>query len=119
MYLSLLECPRCGTTYRADVLQNLCACGSPLLARYDLGAIRVTREEIASRPADLWRYRELLPVSSPENVVSLGEGWTPMWRAERYGVHIGLSNLLVKDEGLIPTGSFKARGAAVGISRAR
>lgn len=119
MYLSTLECPRCHLLYDAGVLQNLCACGSPLLARYDLAAVSVSREEIASRPADLWRYRELLPVADPSHITTFGEGWTPMWRADRYGVQIGLSNLLIKDEGLIPTGSFKARGAAVGISRAR
>ena len=120
MYLSSLDCPRCRSSFDPKELQNLCSCGSPLLARYDLAAVRaaVTRDEIATRPADLWRYRELLPIASPDSVVSLGEGWTPLWRAGRYGVHIGLSNLLVKDEGLIPTGSFKARGAAVGISRA-
>jgi threonine synthase len=121
MHLSALECPRCGSSFDANALHNLCACGSPLLARYDLAAVRaaVTRSQIASRPADLWRYRELLPVADDAFVTTLGEGWTPMWRAERYGVHIGLANLLIKDEGVIPTGSFKARGAAVGISRAK
>ncbi len=121
MYLSHLDCPRCRKTYDATVLQNLCECGSPLLARYDLAAVgkAVTPQDIAGRPADLWRYRELLPVSDGEFVTTLGEGWTPMWAAERFGVHIGLDNLLVKDEGLTPTGSFKARGAAVGVSRAK
>src|SRR5678816_1946632 len=100
MYLSSLDCPRCRSSFDPKELQNLCSCGSPLLARYDLAAVRaaVTRDEIATRPADLWRYRELLPIASPDSVVSLGEGWTPLWRAGRYGVHIGLSNLLVKDE---------------------
>src|SRR5262249_13875471 len=69
-------------------------------------------------PSDLWRYRELLPVSDPANVVTLGEGWTPLLPARRYGASIGAPGLLVKDEGLLPTGSFKARGAAVGVSRA-
>ncbi|WP_020521686.1 threonine synthase [Catelliglobosispora koreensis] len=121
MYLSHLDCPRCRKTYDATVLQNLCECGSPLLARYDLVAAgkAVTPQDIAGRSADLWRYRELLPVSDGEFVTTLGEGWTPMWPAERFGVHIGLDNLLVKDEGLTPTGSFKARGAAVGVSRAK
>jgi threonine synthase len=97
---------------------NLCACGSPLLARYDLAAVAraVTPDDLAYRSADLWRYRELLPVSSRE--VSFGEGWTPLLPARRYGDSVGVPELLVKDEGLLPTGSFKARGAAVGVSRA-
>lgn len=119
MFLRCLDCPRCGTRYDHNVLQNLCACGSPLLARYDLDAVgkAVSPTDIAGRPADLWRYRELLPVAGEP--VTLGEGWTPLLTARRYGVHIGLPRLLVKDEGLVPTGSFKARGAAVGVSRAR
>jgi threonine synthase len=100
---------------------NLCDCGSPLLARYDLAAAAaaVTPADIAGRGADLWRYHEVLPVSDPANVVTLGEGFTPMLPAARYGAAVGVPGLLLKDEGLIPTGSFKARGAAVGISRAR
>jgi threonine synthase len=118
--LSHLECPRCGRTHDAHALANVCGCGSPLLARYDLEAVRrtVTPADIAGRPADLWRYRELLPVGEPARVVSLGEGWTPLLAAPRFGEQIGLPRLLIKDEGLIPTGSFKARGAAVGVSRA-
>jgi threonine synthase len=119
VYLTHLECPRCGSEHEADELRNLCSCGSPLLARYDLAAVAraVSPSQIAQRPADLWRYRELLPVAG--DAVSLGEGWTPLLPAARYGGHIGVPRLLVKDEGLIPTGSFKARGAAVGVSRAR
>ncbi|HZM81733.1 MAG TPA: threonine synthase [Candidatus Limnocylindrales bacterium] len=118
-YLSGLECPRCGEKYDALVLQNLCSCGSPLLARYDLAAIgkAVVPQEFSHREPTLWRYRELLPVDG--DPVTLGEGWTPLLPVPRYGGHIGLPNLLVKDEGLIPTGSFKARGAAVGVARAR
>lgn len=118
-FLTGLECPRCGETCDATVPQNLCPCGSPLLARYDLAAIgkTVTPEVFSKRENTLWRYRELLPVSGEP--VTLGEGWTPLLPAPRYGVHIGLPNLLVKDEGLTPTGSFKARGAAVGVARAR
>ncbi|MGW0503746.1 threonine synthase [Micromonospora sp. NPDC003241] len=121
MHLTHLECPRCGTEHDAGVPQNLCACGSPLLARYDLAAVRrtVEPERFGLRPADLWRYRELLPVADPAFVTTLGEGWTPMLRALAYGAEIGVDDLLVKDEGLTPTGSFKARGAAVGVSRAR
>lgn len=119
MYLLALDCPRCGAIHDAHVPQNLCACGSPLLARYDLDAVAklISRDEIARRPADLWRYRELLPVTGEP--VTLGEGWTPLVPVRRYGVQIGLPRLLIKDEALIPTGSFKARGAAVGVTRAR
>ncbi|MGK5738629.1 threonine synthase [Micromonospora sp. URMC 103] len=121
MYLTHLECPRCGKDHPADRPQNLCDCGSPLLARYDLAAVAraVTPEQFSLRPADLWRYREVLPVADPRHVTTLGEGWTPLLRTPSYGAEIGIPDLLVKDEGLIPTGSFKARGAAVGISRAR
>jgi threonine synthase len=121
MYLTHLECPRCGARHDAHRLRNLCGCGSPLLARYDLDAVgkAVDPATFAERGADLWRYRELLPVGDPEAVTTLGEGWTPLLPAARYGAHIGVPRLLVKDEGLIPTGSFKARGAAVGVSRAR
>ncbi|MEO3816398.1 threonine synthase [Plantactinospora sp. B24E8] len=120
MFLTHLECPRCGATHDADRPQNLCTCGSPLLARYDLPRVRqaVRPEEFARRSADLWRYRELLPVADDRYVTTLGEGWTPLLPAPRYGESIGLPQLMVKDEGLVPTGSFKARGAAVGVSRA-
>ncbi len=118
--LDHLECPRCGSTHDAFVRQGLCpACGAPLLARYDLGAVTTTREQVSRRPPDLWRYHELLPVSGPEHVVTLGEGMTPLLPAPRLGAEIGVPGLLVKDEGALPTGSFKARGAAVGVSRAR
>jgi len=120
-FLSHLSCPRCESRYNAHKPQNLCACGSPLLARYDLDAIRkaVDVSVIGGREPNLWRYRELLPVGDDAAVVTLGEGFTPLLPAARYGAHIGVPRLLVKDEGLIPTGSFKARGAAVGVSRAR
>jgi threonine synthase len=118
--LSHLECPRCGTEQDAAQVQSLCPCGSPLLARYDLArvAARVGRGEIAARPPDLWRYHELLPVSAAGRVVSLGEGMTPLLPMPRLGAALGVPRLLMKDEGLIPTGTFKARGAAVGVSRA-
>jgi threonine synthase len=118
--LSHLECGRCGTRYDADKPQNLCECGTPLLVRYDLDQVASTlsKQDIAGRPNDLWRYHELLPVRDRRHVVSLGEGMTPILPIRNYGARIGVPNLLVKDEGLLPTGSFKARGAAVGISRA-
>ena len=78
----------------------------------------LTKDELATRPPDLWRYHELLPVRSADNVVTLGEGMTPLLPLPRYGRELGVDRLLMKDEGLIPTGTFKARGAAVGVSRA-
>lgn len=119
--LSHLECSRCRQRHDADVVQGVCSCGSPLAARYDLSAVKatVTRDDIGTREPTLWRYRELLPVRSPEAVVSLGEGMTPLYGLPRLGRAYGVEGLMVKDEGLLPTGSFKARGAAVGVSRAR
>jgi threonine synthase len=118
--LSHLDCPRCGTRHDADRVQGTCSCGSPLLARYDLGQVarQAAPRDIAGRPADLWRYHELLPVRQAARVVSLGEGMTPLLPMPNIGRAIGVPELLMKDEGLIPTGTFKARGAAVGVSRA-
>ena len=119
--LSHLECSRTGERYDADQVQGVSAAGAPLLARYDLDEVRssLTREEIATRPHDLWRYHEVLPVRDAAHVTTLGEGMTPMLPLPTYGAAIGVPGLLMKDEGLVPTGSFKARGAAVGVSRAR
>ena len=118
--LSHLQCPRCGLRHDADVLQGTCSCGSPLLARYDTEqvAAQVDRAEIVARAPDLWRYHELLPVRDAGHVVSLGEGMTPLIAMPTLGRELGVPGLLMKDEGLIPTGTFKARGAAVGVSRA-
>ncbi len=120
-HLSHLECSRTGTTYDADRVQGVSDVGAPLLARYDLDRVResVTREQIAGRPATLWRYHEVLPVRDHRHVTTLGEGMTPLLPLPAYGAQIGVPGLLMKDEGLIPTGTFKARGAAVGVSRAR
>ena len=119
-HLSHLACPACDRTYDADVPQNLCACGSPLLARYDLErlAAATTFDAMTARPPSLWRYHELLPVRDDAHVVTMGEGMTPLLPLPRLGDALGVPRLLMKDEGLIPTGSFKARGAAVGVSRA-
>ena len=116
--LSHLDCPRCGARHDADQVHGTCSCGSPLLARYDLRQVGISPRDIAGRPPDLWRYHELLPVRSAGHVVSLGEGMTPLIALPRLGRALGVPNLLMKDEGLIPTGTFKARGAAVGVSRA-
>ncbi len=120
-YLRSLECPECGAAYPPQEVQHLCACGSPLLARYDTDAIaaRTRREDLAGRPPTLWRYREFLPLADPAARVSLGEGMTPCLEARRLGAALGLRDLWLKDEGTLPTGTFKARGAAVGVSRAR
>jgi threonine synthase len=101
-------------------VQGTCSCGSPLLARYDLRQVagQAGPRDIAGRPADLWRYHELLPVREAARVVSLGEGMTPLLPVPRIGGAFGVPDLLMKDEGLLPTGTFKARGAAVGVSRA-
>ncbi len=123
-YLTHLECsePACGKTHSADVEQHLCSCGAILLARYDLERIRseVPRESIAARPWNegLWRYAELLPVADVRDRVSLGEGATPLLPMDWLSKELGIDAWL-KDEGLNPTGTFKARGASVGVSRAR
>ena len=100
---------------------NLCDCGSPLSVRYDLKnpAAVSLRERLCERPANLWRYREVLPVECDDAIVSLGEGWTPLVRARNLGERLNISNLFLKDESSNPTGSFKARGMAVAVSMAR
>jgi threonine synthase len=115
-----LDCSRTGERYEADTVQGVSAAGVPLLARYDLAQVAetVTPAEIAGRPPTLWRYHEVLPVRDPANIVTMGEGMTPLIPLRSYGETIGVPRLLLKDEGVIPTGTFKARGAAVGVSRA-
>ncbi|MBC7930820.1 MAG: threonine synthase [Rubrivivax sp.] len=122
MMVTHLECAACGAQHEARRLQNLCAkCGKPLLVRYDLerAARTLTKESLKGRRADLWRYREALPVEREENIVSLGEGWTPLLRAERLGERLGLKQLYIKDESLNPTQSFKARGMSAAVSMAK
>jgi threonine synthase len=113
-----LECSACAKKYDASVEQHLCSCGKPLLARYDLrkAAGTLTLENLKARPRTLWRYAEVLPNDPP---VSLGEGMTVLVHAERLGASIGLQRLYIKDEGLNPTGSFKARGMTAAVSRAK
>ena len=116
-----VECARCNTDYPVDQIAQVCKLdGGPLLVRYDLTRVRaaVTREAVTARPATLWRYRELLPMTG-ESIVTLGEPVTPLDEAPRLGAALGVPRLRVKDEGLLPTGTFKARGAAVGVTRAR
>src|SRR6267143_1240598 len=118
-----LECSACSTMYDASIEQHLCTCGKPLLARYDLrrAAATLNLENLKSRPRTLWRYAEVLP---NDPTVSLGEGMTALVHAERLGASIvcglgGLQHLFIKDEGLNPTGSFKARGMTTAVSRAK
>jgi threonine synthase len=121
-FLAHLECSMCGQRLNADHLWNLCPdCKKPLLARYDLEAARyaINPEGIVGREPNLWRYRELLPLRDPIHVLCLGEGFTPLIKADRLGQAVGFDNLFIKDEGLNPTGSFKARGLGVAVSRAK
>jgi threonine synthase len=122
MYVTHLECAKCGTHYEANKIYNLCTnCGKPLLVRYDLqkAAKTLTKDSLKDRVSSLWRYREVLPVVNDENIVSLGEGWTPLLRAKRLGAQVKLPQLFIKDESLNPTGSFKARGQTTAISMAK
>ena len=117
-----IECTACSARYDAGKLYNVCsACGKPLYPRYDLARAgkTLTKESLRSRRPDMWRYREVLPVSSDDNLVTLGEGWTPLLRANRLGQSLGLENLLIKDESLNPTQSFKARGMSAAVSMAK
>jgi threonine synthase len=119
--ISHLECSRCGTRHDAGHLQNLCTCGGPLLGRYDLEAVgrRLRRDDLAGRRRDIWRWREVLPIGDDEDPLSLGEGGTALLASRAIGPSVGLPRLLFKDESTNPTGSFKARGLAVAIHRAR
>ena len=118
--MSHLECSRCKKCYDPDVINQLCSCGGPLLVKYDMKHLARTRKStLSSRPPSLWRYREFLPVREEENIVTLGEGMTPIVQLPNIGHRMGTSHLYMKDEGIIPTGTFKCRGAAVGVSRAK
>src|SRR5262245_15522359 len=122
MNVTHLECAACGRRYEAQRLHNLCTeCGKPLLVRYDLerAGQSLTKESLQGRRTDLWRYREVLPVEHDDNIVSLGEGFTPLVHASRLGVQLGLNELYIKDEGQNPTQSFKARGMTAAVSMAK
>jgi len=121
-FVTHLECSLTGERYEADRLHGLSKAGKPLLVRYDLDGVRraLTREKLAGRPQTLWRYRELLPVRRPENLVQLGEVVTPLIPLPRIASRLsGGGEILVKDEGRLPTGSFKARGLALAVSMAK
>lgn len=120
-FLSCLECSFCGTTYNADNIWNLCPdCEKPLLARYDLETAKksVQKDNLVDRAPTLWRYHELLPVKDKKYQLSLCEGFTPLFLAQNLADQIGFENIYIKDEGLNPTTSFKARGLCLAISRA-
>ena len=117
--LSHLECSLCGKRFERGQVLNLCDCGGPLLVRYDLESLRRNwrRDQVALGPDSMWRYAPALPARA-ESIVSLGEGMTPLIRTRRLGARAGSDDLWVKDEGLNPTGSFKARGLSCAISMA-
>jgi threonine synthase len=120
-FVTHLECSATGERHAADALHNLSRAGKPLLVRYDLAAINkaLGKEALARRPRDFWRYRELLPVRRTENIVSLGEAVTPIVAMPRLARMLGTGEILIKDEGRLPTGSFKARGLALAVSMAK
>jgi len=122
MHVKNLECSFCHREYEARRVHNVCTeCGKPLLVRYDLQRIGkiLTRQVLYTRRSDLWRYREVLPVRREDNIVSLGEGWTPLHHVKNLGSALGMTELYVKDESQNPTQSFKARGMSVAVSMAK
>jgi threonine synthase len=120
-FVTHLECAFTGERHDADQVHNLSRAGKPLLVRYDLEGVRkaLSKDKLAARAPDLWRYRELLPVRKPEDIVSLGEAMTPIVRMPRLAANLGGGEILVKDEGRLPTGSFKARGLVMAVSMAK
>jgi threonine synthase len=121
-YLQHLECSNCNETYPHETPQNVChSCGKPLFARYALDQLADTwkPDHLLSRTPSLWRYKELLPICDEADIVSLGETMTPLIHAKRLGDQLGLPELWIKDESRLPTGSFKARGLAMAVSKAK
>lgn len=121
-YVTHLHCPKCGEHHQSGRIQTVCTvCGSPLLVAYDLDSLasRITRDDLLSRQPDMWRYRELLPVQTTDNIVSLGETMTPLIHCKALGSSLGMDRLFVKDEGRLPTASFKARGLAMAVTMAK
>src|SRR3974377_1892307 len=117
-FVTHLECAMQGDHYPADQIHNLSKAGKPLLVRYDLAGVKkaLSKEALAERPADMWRYRELLPVRRCKDIVSLGEVTTPLIRLPKLAKKLGGGEIIVKDEGRLPTGSFKARGLGMAVS---
>ena len=122
MNVTHLECALCGLRHEAQRLLNLCVeCGKPLLVRYDLERAKesLTKQSLAARRSDMWRYREVMPVEKDDNIVSLGEGWTPLMPAQKLADKTGIREVYIKDESQNPTQSFKARGMSAAVSMAK
>jgi threonine synthase len=117
-FVTHLECSLTGERYEVGQIHNLSRAGKPLLVRYDLASIRLTSEALAARPSGMWKWRELLPLPAGVDPVSLGEPETPLIPLDRIGAMAGARAPMVKDEGRLPTGSFKARGMAMAVSMA-
>ena len=121
-FVTHLECAHCGQRYDAGQVHNLCtACQRPLWVRYDLDALKkeFTKKTLFGRPPTIWRYLEMLPMRDVANIVSLTETITPILPVPRLGAEFGVKNLFIKDESRLPTGSFKSRGMALAISKAK
>jgi threonine synthase len=120
-FVTHLECAMTGERYAADAVHNLSRAGKPLLVRYDLDGVKkaLSKDALSRRPPDLWRYRELLPVRRIADIVSLGEAMTPLLPLPKLTAKLGGGEILVKDEGRLPTGSFKARGLVMAVSMAK
>jgi threonine synthase len=120
-FVTHLECSATGEHYKADEVHNLSRAGKPLLVRYDLAGVKkaLSKDALAGRPPDLWRYRELLPVRRVQDIVSLGEAMTPLLPLPKISQKLRGGEILVKDEGRLPTGSFKARGLVMAVSMAK
>lgn len=122
-FVTNLECGLKGDSYEAGIVHGLSKAGRPLLVRYDLDGVKnsISKEKLLSRSYDMWRFRELLPITKTENIVSLGETVTPLLNCPRLESEIGTAKgtILIKDEGRLPTGSFKARGIGMAVSMAK
>ena len=120
MYLSHLECSKTGKTYNASLIHNLSEAGAPLLARYDMDRAKKTLkpENLSNRRRDMWRYHEMMPQRDAEQLITLGEGGTPLRHARRFSEAYGLDQVYIKDESVNPTGSFKARGLSAAVNAA-
>ncbi|MCP4725928.1 MAG: threonine synthase [bacterium] len=119
-FLTHIECTKCEKTYSDEEVLFLCECGAPLFAKYDMDKVKdhLKKDDLVRRTPDMWRYREMMPITNEENILNLGEGFTPLFHTKSLGEEIGLKNLYLKDEGLNPTASFKARGLGAAISKA-
>lgn len=116
-----LYCSKCNKRYDIDNVMTLCSCGGPIMVDYDYrqAAQMIDKDNSTERPWSMWRYREILPVRDDANIISLGEGGTPLLPSAAIGAELGLKHLYFKDESVNPTGSFKARGLGMAVSRAK